>query len=108
MNLFRSGDGPRGGFFGGSGGAGFGAGGGVGVARNFDLNIMRVRSARRPRLRRFFALRFFRGFMKRESARRNVGMNVGTSSGGSSGMSPSLSVAASLPVCGGDKLASSM
>ena len=108
VHRFRSGDGPRGGFFGGSGGAGFGAGGGVGVARNFDLNIMRVRSARRPRLRRFFALRFFRGFMKRESARRNVGMNVGTSSGGSSGMSPSLSVAASLPVCGGDKLASSM
>ncbi|MEX6726090.1 hypothetical protein [Parapedomonas caeni] len=80
--------------FGGAGGSGFGAGGGVGAARNFDLNPVRARSARRPRARRFFTLRFFAGFMKRESTRRTVGMNVGTSSGGSS--KPSLSFAVAL------------
>jgi len=80
--------------FGGGGGKGFGAGGGDGCARNFDLNPVRARSARRPRARRFFTLRFFAGFMKRESTRRTVGMNVGTSSGGSS--NPSLPFAVAL------------
>lgn len=80
--------------FGGFGGAGFGAGGGDGCARNFDLNPVRASSARRPRARRFFTLRFLAGFMKRDSTRRTVGMNVGTSSGGSS--NPSLSFAVAL------------
>lgn len=75
------------------GGVGFGAGGGDGCARNFDLNPVRARSARRPRARRFFTLRFLAGFMKRDSTRRTVGMNVGTSSGGSSKPSLSLVVA---------------
>ncbi|MBB3925311.1 hypothetical protein GGR43_001024 [Sphingobium jiangsuense] len=87
------------------GGAGFGTGGGDGCARNFDLNPVRARSARRPRARRFFTLRFLAGFMKRESTRRTVGMNVGTSSGGSS--NPSLSFAvAPVSTCSGDGAAS--
>jgi len=86
--------------FGGAGGSGFGAGGGVGAARNFDLNPVRARSARRPRARRFFTLRFLAGFMKRESTRRTVGMNVGTSSGGSS--NPSLSFAVAVVPVGSD------
>lgn len=86
--------------FGGVGCAGFGAGGGDGCARNFDLNPVRASSARRPRARRFFTLRFLAGFMKRESTRRTVGMNVGTSSGGSS--NPSLSFAVAVVPVGSD------
>lgn len=82
--------------------AGFGEGGGDGCARNFDLNPVCASSARRPRARRFFTLRFLAGFMKRESTRRTVGMNVGTSSGGSSNPSLSFAVApVSTCSCGG-------
>ncbi|MFN3521337.1 MAG: hypothetical protein ACK4YQ_03755 [Phenylobacterium sp.] len=86
--------------FGGGGGVGFGAGGGDGCAKNFDLNPVRASSARRPRARRFFTLRFLAGFMKRDSTRRTVGMNVGTSSGGSS--NPSLSFAVAVVTVGSD------